>query len=55
MLLAGISCAFFSFRRTDNDDVVTSYFSTRGKKLGILSLFSYAKESILPERVKKAY
>ncbi|EAA13015.1 AGAP011456-PA [Anopheles gambiae str. PEST] len=37
-----------------NDDVVTNYFSSR-KKMGLLSLFSYAKESLLPERNKKAF
>ncbi|XP_053681368.1 protein TEX261 [Anopheles nili] len=37
-----------------NDDVVTNYFSSR-KKMGLLSLFSYAKETLLPERNKKAF
>lgn len=37
-----------------NNDIVTNYFSSR-KKLGLLSLFNYAKESLLPERNKKAF
>ncbi|XP_052862749.1 protein TEX261 [Anopheles cruzii] len=37
-----------------NDDVVTNYFSSR-KKVGLLSLFSYAKETLLPERNKKSF
>ncbi|XP_058118384.1 protein TEX261 isoform X1 [Anopheles ziemanni] len=35
-------------------DVVTNYFSSR-KKAGLLSLFSYAKETLLPERNKKSF
>lgn len=38
-----------------NDDVVTSYFSSKGKKLGLLSILNSARESILPQRNKKAY
>ena len=37
-----------------DNDVVTNYFSSK-RKTGLLSLFSYAKESILPERNKKAF
>lgn len=37
-----------------DNDVVTNYFSSR-KKIGLLSLFNYAKESLLPERNKKAF
>lgn len=37
-----------------DNDVVTNYFSSR-KKLGLLSLFNYAKESLLPERNKKSF
>ncbi|XP_067004783.1 protein TEX261 [Anabrus simplex] len=39
----------------DDSDVVTNYFSRKGKKYGLLSLFNYAKESILPQRSKKAF
>lgn len=39
----------------DNTDVVTSYFSKKGKKYGLLSFFNYAKESILPQRGKKVF
>ncbi|XP_055383402.1 protein TEX261 [Condylostylus longicornis] len=39
----------------DNHDVVTNYFSKKGKKLGLLTFFNYAKESILPQRVKKSF
>lgn len=38
----------------DNDDVVTNYFS-RKKKASLLSLFNYAKDSILPQRTKKSF
>lgn len=53
---------FFSLKRiiflyiladTDND-IVTNYFSRR-KNMGLLSLFNYAKESILPHRIKKSF
>lgn len=39
----------------DNTDVVTSYFSKKSKKYGLLSFFNYAKESILPQRGKKVF
>lgn len=39
----------------DDNDVVSNYFSRRGKKYGLLSFFNYAKESILPQRTKKAF
>lgn len=38
-----------------NNDVVSNYFSRRGKKYGLLSFFNYAKESILPQRNKKVF
>ncbi|XP_058463043.1 protein TEX261 [Malaya genurostris] len=37
-----------------DNDIVTNYFSSK-KKLGLLSLFNYAKESLLPERNKKSF
>ncbi|XP_039953052.1 protein TEX261 [Bactrocera neohumeralis] len=37
-----------------SQDVVTNYFS-RGKKQGLLSLFNYAKDSLLPTRNKKSF
>lgn len=43
-----------SLHRHD-DDVLSNYFSRKGKKKGLLSLFSYAKEGFLPVRNKKAY
>ncbi|XP_020716697.1 protein TEX261 isoform X2 [Ceratitis capitata] len=39
---------------TTGQDVVTNYFN-RGKKQGLLSLFSYAKDSLLPTQKKKPY
>lgn len=39
----------------DDNDVVSNYFSRKGKKYGLLSLFSYAKDSILPQRNKKSF
>ncbi|XP_043242898.1 protein TEX261-like [Amphibalanus amphitrite] len=43
-----------SLHRRD-DDVLSNYFSRKGKKKGLLSLFSYAKEGLLPVRSKKSY
>lgn len=40
---------------SEESDVVTNYFSRRSKRYGLLSFFNYAKESILPQRVKKAF
>uniref|UniRef100_U5EY91 Protein TEX261 n=1 Tax=Corethrella appendiculata TaxID=1370023 RepID=U5EY91_9DIPT len=37
-----------------DNDVVTNYFSSK-KKLGLLTLFDYAKDSILPQRNKKSF
>nr|CAD7452482.1 unnamed protein product [Timema tahoe] len=39
----------------DDNDVVSNYFSRKGKKYGLLTLFNYAKDSILPQRNKKAF
>lgn len=39
---------------SDDNDVVTNYFS-RQKKSSLLSLFNYAKDSLLPQRSKKAF
>lgn len=36
-------------------DVVSNYFSKRSKKLGLLTVFNYAKESLLPVRTKKGF
>jgi len=38
----------------NNPDVVSNYFS-RNKKLGLLSLFNYIKETLLPGRSKKSF
>ncbi|KAL1461244.1 hypothetical protein WDU94_013161 [Cyamophila willieti] len=40
---------------SDNEDVITNYFSRRAKKYGLLSFFNYAKESLLPQRSKKVF
>ncbi|XP_060526232.1 protein TEX261 [Cylas formicarius] len=40
--------------RTDAD-VVSNYLSKRSKKYGLLTFFNYAKESLLPIRVKKGF
>lgn len=37
------------------DDVVSNYFSKRGKRVGLLQLFNYARESLLPTRNKKSF
>lgn len=36
-------------------DAVSSYLSKRNRKYGLLTLFSYAKESLLPVRTKKGF
>lgn len=41
--------------RSDEGDVVSNYFRKKSKRYGLLSFFNYAKDSILPERVKKGY
>ncbi|OWR44474.1 hypothetical protein KGM_205241 [Danaus plexippus plexippus] len=38
-----------------DDNVVTDYLSRKSKKYSLLSFFSFAKESILPQRNKKAF
>ena len=40
---------------SDDNDVVSNYFSRRGKKYGLLSLFNYAKDSVFPQRSKKSF
>jgi len=40
---------------SDDNDVVSHYFSRKGKRLGLLSFFNYAKDSLLPQRVKKSF
>lgn len=39
----------------DHNDLVTHYLIRKGKKIGLLSFFNYAKESILPEKMKKSF
>ncbi|XP_052745627.1 protein TEX261 [Bicyclus anynana] len=39
----------------DDGNVVSDYLSRKAKKYSLLSFFSYAKESILPQRSKKAF
>jgi len=39
----------------DDNDVVTNYFSKKGKKYGLLSLFQYVKENIFQQRSKKVF
>ncbi|XP_072943315.1 protein TEX261 [Epargyreus clarus] len=38
-----------------DNNVVTDYLSRKAKRYSLLSFFSYAKDSILPQRSKKAY
>uniref|UniRef100_A0A131YT13 Protein TEX261 n=1 Tax=Rhipicephalus appendiculatus TaxID=34631 RepID=A0A131YT13_RHIAP len=40
---------------SDDNDVVSNYFSQRNKRYNLLSFFNKAKESILPQRVKKVF
>jgi len=42
-------------RHRHDEDVLSNYFSRKGKRYGLLNLFQCAKESLLPERTKKAY
>lgn len=37
------------------DDIVSSIFKKRGKRLGLLSFLRNAQDSILPQRVKKSF
>lgn len=41
----------------DSDgDLVSNYFMRKsGRRIGLLSFFTYAKESILPQRIKKSF
>ncbi|XP_064465619.1 protein TEX261-like [Ornithodoros turicata] len=39
----------------EDDDIVSNYFSRRNKRYGLLFFFNKAKESILPQRVKKGF
>ncbi|XP_034838291.1 protein TEX261 [Maniola hyperantus] len=39
----------------DDGNVVSDYLSRKAKKYSLLSFFSYAKDSILPQRSKKAF
>ncbi|CAH2234254.1 jg14210 [Pararge aegeria aegeria] len=39
----------------DDGNVVSDYLSRKAKKYSLLSFFTYAKESILPQRSKKAF
>ncbi|KAK4883624.1 hypothetical protein RN001_006943 [Aquatica leii] len=38
-----------------SSDVVSNYFSKRDKKYSLLTLFNYAKDSLLPQRAKKGF
>ncbi|KAK3096222.1 hypothetical protein FSP39_024613 [Pinctada imbricata] len=40
---------------SDEADVVSNYFKRKGKKYGLLSLFKYAQDSVLPQRIRKQY
>ncbi|RWS30509.1 hypothetical protein B4U80_04792 [Leptotrombidium deliense] len=40
---------------TDDNDVVSHYFSRKNKKYGLLTFFNYAKDSLLPQRMKKSF
>ncbi|XP_076436262.1 protein TEX261-like [Babylonia areolata] len=42
-------------RPSDDADVVSSYFSRKAKKYGLLSFFRNVQGSVLPQRVKKSY
>jgi len=39
----------------DQSDFASHYFSRKAKRYGLLSLFNLAKESILPQRIKKSF
>lgn len=40
---------------SDETDVITNYFSRKGKKYGLLSMLKSAQENILPQRIKKQW
>ncbi|CAH0730190.1 unnamed protein product, partial [Brenthis ino] len=39
----------------DDDNVVTDYLARKAKRYSLLSFFSFAKDSILPQRNKKSF
>lgn len=39
----------------DETDVVSNYFSRKGKKYGLLAMLKSAQENVLPQRVKKHF
>lgn len=44
-----------TYKSTDDNDIVSNYFKRKSKKYGLLSFFKFAQDSLLPERIKKAY
>ncbi|KAF7491068.1 Uncharacterized protein SSS_08836 [Sarcoptes scabiei] len=44
-----------SIENRDENDLISHYFSRKDKRSGLLSLFSYAKESILPQQIEKPH
>jgi len=40
---------------SEENDVLTNYFSRKNKRYGLLHFFNYAKESILPQQIKKTF
>ncbi|KAL8616559.1 hypothetical protein ACOMHN_036591 [Nucella lapillus] len=42
-------------RPLDDTDVVSSYFSRKAKKYGLLSFFRNVQDTVLPQRMKKSY
>ncbi|KAI1295499.1 Uncharacterized protein HDE_05572 [Halotydeus destructor] len=39
----------------EDGDLVSHYFSRKGKRAGLLAFLTYAKDTILPERIKKSF
>ena len=48
------SCHVFIVEDTEGD-VVTNYFKKKTKRLGLLAFLKSAQDSILPQRLKKAF
>ncbi|KAI2810925.1 hypothetical protein BLOT_002094 [Blomia tropicalis] len=40
---------------TQEIDLISQYFTRKSNRPGLLSFFTYAKESILPQQIKKSY
>ncbi|XP_049883515.1 protein TEX261 isoform X2 [Pectinophora gossypiella] len=54
-LFVSLSANDYVLPTTGDNNVVTDYLSRKSKRYSLLSFFSFAKDSILPQRNKKAF